>query len=128
MEPGVANFRFLFSQMGLVPPGSPDTISDTAFTGGMLNDATHLGDQLSNWTPEFKNEIDGLITITGDRHSTVEKRLAEVKKIFLVGETNATIHQALSVVGDVRKGHESGHEQFVWGLLSRNLLTADEIW
>lgn len=125
MEPGVANFRFLFSQMELVA----DTISDTAFIGGMLNDATaNLGDQLSNWTPEFKNDIDGLIMITGDRHSTVEKRLAEVKKIFLVGETNATIHQVLSVVGDVRKGHESGHEQFVWGLLSRNLLTADEIW
>jgi hypothetical protein len=123
----VANFRFLFSQMGLVDPDpQKDTIGDPAFTGGMFADASNLGDQVSNWNPEFK-DLDGLIMITGDRHSTVEKRLAEVKKIFLIGETNATVHQVLSVVGDVRPGHESGHEQFVWGLLSRNLLTANEI-
>jgi hypothetical protein len=114
--------------MGLVDPDPhKDTIGDPVFTGGMLADASNLGDQVSNWTHEFKKDIHGLIMITGDCHSTVEEKLAEIKKIFLVGETNATIHQVLSVVGDVRKGHESGHEQFVWGHLSRNLLTADEI-
>jgi hypothetical protein len=124
----VANFHFLFSQMGLVDPNpQKDTIGDPAFTDGMLRDASNIGDEVSNWTHEFKKDIHGLIMITGDCHSTVEARLAEVKKIFLLGETNATIHQVLSVVGDVRKGRESGHEQFVWGLLSWNLLAADEI-
>jgi hypothetical protein len=120
----VANFRFLFSQIGLVDPDpNKDTIGDTVFSHGMFADANHLGDQVSNWAPAFKNDIDGLIMVTGDCHSTVQERLAEVKKIFLVGQTNAIIHQVLSVVGDVRPGHEAGHEQFVWGLLSRNLLT-----
>jgi hypothetical protein len=114
--------------MGLVDPDpQKDTIGDPAFTGGMLADASNLGDQLSKWSSEFKTDIHGLIMITGDCHATVEKRVAEVKKIFLVGEANATIHQVRSIVGDVREGPESGHEQFVSGLLSRNLLTADEI-
>lgn len=128
MEPGVSlTFASYFSQMGLVDPDPHrDTIGDPAFTGGMRADASNLGDQLSNWTSKFKKDIHGLIMVTGDCHSTVEKRLAEVEKIFLVGETNATIHQVLSIVGDVRPGHEAGHEQFVWVLLSRNLLTADE--
>jgi hypothetical protein len=120
----VANFRFLFSQMGLVDPDpNKDTIGDPVFSLGMFADANNLGDQVSNWAPAFKNDIDGLIMVTGDCHWTVKERLAEVKEIFLVGQTNAIIHQVLCVVGDVRPGREAGHEQFVWGLLSRNLLT-----
>ena len=99
--------------MGLVDVDpSKGTVGDPAFNNGMLADAYNLGDQISNWTPEFK-DVDGLIMITGDCHSTVVTRLAEIETIFLVGETGATIHQVLSIVGDVREGRESGHEQFV---------------
>jgi hypothetical protein len=105
----VADFGFPSSQIGI-----PDEIGDPTFDKGMLKDAPALGDQVDpNWIPEFTQEIHGLIMITGDCHATVEARLADIKKIFLVGEESATIHEVLSLVGDVRPGRAAGHEQFV---------------
>jgi hypothetical protein len=70
---------------------------------------------------EFKQEIHGLILVTGDSRTTVEGRLADIKKIFLVGEESATIHEVVTLVGDVRPGDEAGHEQFVSRISSQSM-------
>lgn len=101
--------------------GINDEIGDSVFNGGMLADAQHLGDQGSSvsgkfdpdWIPEFKQEIHGLIMITAESRATVDKKLAMAKKIFSAGEKDATMHEVLSLVGDVRPGAQSGHEQSV---------------
>ena len=87
----------------------------------MLLDAEILGDpgqKLSNgfdpdWIPAFKQDIHGVILVSGDSHASVALKIAEVGKIFCFGTHNATVHEVLSLVGDVRPGKEKGHEQFV---------------
>ena len=54
-----------------------------------------------------------MLLVTGDSHETVNAAMSEVKKIFCVGTPQAAIHEVLQLVGDVRPGKESGHEQFV---------------
>jgi hypothetical protein len=103
----------------------------------MLADASNLGDPgspsfsgvfvPSTWITEFKQEIHGLILITGDCHATVDGRLADIEKIFLAGEENATIHEVLTLVGDVRPGDQSAHEQFVSRLPTQKISSADDI-
>ena len=66
-----------------------------------------------DWLPAFKKDIHGLILVTGDSHETVNAVMSDVKKIFSVGTPQAVIHEVLQLVGDVRPGKESGHEQFV---------------
>ena len=99
--------------------GIKDNIGDSAFSGGMLKDAKDLGDpgtataDTPDWVPAFKQGVDGMILVSGESHQTVADKLAEIEKIFLVGSHDATIHEALRIVGDVRPGKEKGHEQFV---------------
>ena len=87
----------------------------------MLNDAENLGDQgttssskkfVPDWVPAFKQKIDGMILVSGSHRSTVAKSLAEIEKIFNVGKHDATIHELIQIVGDVRPGKEKGHEQY----------------
>lgn len=95
----------------------------------MLADAKNLGDKATSTSgtfdpdqvPEFKQEIHGLILVTGESRATVEARLADIKKIFLVREESATIHEVLTLVGDVRPGDEAGHEQFVSRISSQSM-------
>lgn len=114
--------------------GIKDDIGDTAFDAGMLADAANLGDEgttsstgtfTPDWIPAFKNDIHGVFLVTGDRHGTVHETLHEIKKIFRVGAHHASIHEVLSLVGDVRPGKEKGHEQFVSWLSSQSLSIAD---
>jgi hypothetical protein len=101
--------------------GITDDIGDSVFNGGMLADAENLGDKGTKssgpfdpqWLDEYKEEIHGVILVTGDCHQTVKGKLEEIKDIFSVGEGDATVHEVLSVVGDVRPGKLSAHEQFV---------------
>ena len=88
----------------------------------MLAGAQALGDKGTtsasgafdpDWLPAFKKEIHGLILVTGDCHQTVNETLSDIKKIFSVGTPEASIHEVLHLVGDVRPGKEKGHEQFV---------------
>ena len=87
----------------------------------MLADAQDLGDKGStvsnnfvpDWVPAFKQEIDGLILVSGESHLTVEEKLLEIERIFQIGTFNASIHKMISIVGDVRPGKEKGHEQSV---------------
>jgi Dyp-type peroxidase family len=101
--------------------GITDDIGDSVFNNGMLLDAKGLGDKGTEssgpfdpqWLDEYKEEIHGVILVTGDSHKTVKGKLEEIKDIFSVGEDDATVHEVLSVVGDVRPGKLSAHEQFV---------------
>lgn len=98
-----------------------DDIGDGAFNAGMLADADSLGDAGTtsadgfepSWDPEFKQEIHGLILIAGDCHATADRSLAVIKEIFSVGKQDATIQEVVRIVGDVRPGELSAHEQSV---------------
>ncbi|OCH94868.1 peroxidase TAP [Obba rivulosa] len=116
----LAGVNIAFSHSGLAKLGITDEIGDTAFDGGMLADAQDLGDQgttsggtfTPNWIPAFKNPVHGVILISGDSHVTTAATLLEIEKIFAVGTSNATLHEVLRLVGDVRPGDEKGHEHF----------------
>jgi hypothetical protein len=107
---------FQLSQMGIY-----DEIGDSVFSAGMLADAENLGDKGTKssgtfdpaWIPEFKAVIHGLILVTGDNRTTTEESLEKIKTIFSVGKADASIHQVLRLVGDVRPGALAAHEQFV---------------
>lgn len=117
----LSGVNLVFSHKGLLQLGIKDDIGDTAFTGGMLADASNLGDQgtgsspatfVPDWIPAFKQDIHGMILISGDCHVSVAETLAEIEQIFWVGAHNAIIHEVLRIVGDVRPGRETGHEHF----------------
>ena len=74
---------------------------------------TPSGDLIPDWFPAFKQDIHGVILISGDSHPTVEERLRDISKIFSVGAHNATIHEVTKIVGDVRPGDQKAHEQSV---------------
>ena len=99
-----------------------DEIGDSAFDGGQFADASDLGDQgttdssgkfTPNWIPAFKSPIHGVILISGDSQVTVDLTWATIQTIFAVGSPLATIHEVLTLVGNVRPGAEKGHEQWV---------------
>ena len=89
----------------------------------MLADAANLGDQGAtatsppDWIPAFKQDIHGMFLVSGNHHETVEEKLEEVGRIFSLNGHNATIHEVIRIVGDVRPGKEKGHEQSVSRLL-----------
>ena len=81
---------------------------------GLHDKGTTTGSKFDpDWLPAFKQQIDGVILITGECHPTVNEKLAEIKKIFKVDTQAASIHKVASIVGDVRPGSEKGHEQSV---------------
>ena len=119
--------------------GIKDDIGDPAFNGGMLHDASDLGDKgtsssngfIPDWIPAFKQDIHGLILVSGDCHASVAEKLAEIEEIFSVRGHDATIHEVIRIVGDVRPGKEKGHEQYVLYLPSKTLLNANlslQLW
>ena len=116
----VSGVNIVFSHKGLSKIGITDEIGDSAFDNGMLADAKNLGDKgttsankfTPDWVPAFKGDIHGMILVSGDSHATVAKKLLEVESIFHVGTHQATIHEVLRIVGDVRPGKEAGHEHF----------------
>jgi hypothetical protein len=78
----------------------------------MLADVPNLGDNLDNWDAEFKQDIHGVILVTGSSHPKIDETLAKVKAIFKVGDaTNATVTEVTQLDGHVRPGDISGHEQ-----------------
>ncbi|KAH9941342.1 peroxidase TAP [Amylocystis lapponica] len=123
VEPGLiklSGVNIAFSHTGLVKLGITADIGDSAFKEGQLADAANLGDQGTttngvfspNWIPAFKNLVHGVILVSGDSHPTVEETLCTVEAILGVGRIDATIHEVLRIVGDVRPGAQKGHEHF----------------
>lgn len=94
-------------------------MGDAAFTGGQLADASDLGDAgandankkfVPNWINAFKNQIHGVVIISGDCDLTVTATQAVVLGIFNIG-ARITLHEILTLKGVVRPGDEKGHEQ-----------------
>lgn len=83
------------------------------------------GEFSPDWLPAFKQDIHGMFLVSGNRHKTVDEKLEEVGKIFSMGAHDATIHELIRIVGDVRPGKQKGHEQFVPWFSLAILLTAD---
>ncbi|CAD6591576.1 MAG: hypothetical protein ASARMPREDX12_006552 [Alectoria sarmentosa] len=114
----ISGVNIVFSQKGLTKMGINEDIKDTAFSKGMHEDAPNLGDpgtatsDSPDWVPAFKHGVDGMVLVSGESHSTVAEKLAEIERTFFVGAPFATIHEALRIVGDVRPGKEKGHEHF----------------
>ncbi|KAL9100162.1 MAG: hypothetical protein Q9163_004427 [Psora crenata] len=116
----MAGVNIAFSHKGLAKMEITDDIGDTAFNAGMLADAQRLGDPGStssgsfnpDWIPAFKNDVHGVVIVSGDCRHRVAKQLRRIKDIFGAGTHNASIHEVLQLVGDVRPGKEKGHEHF----------------
>lgn len=102
-----ADFRTLLSQME-IGKEPKDRIGDAPFEAGMQADSK-LNDDQELWDPAFKQEIHGLIVLTGDCQPTVDEKLAEAKEIL-----GTSIHEIKRIDGNVRPGDQDGHEQFVF--------------
>ncbi|KDQ22873.1 DyP-type peroxidase [Pleurotus ostreatus PC15] len=109
-----------FSHLGLQKLGITDDLSDNAFTTGQRKDAEILGDPGSKngdaftpaWEAPFLKDIHGVIFVAGDCHGSVNKKLDEIKHIFGVGTSHASISEVTHVRGDVRPGDVHAHEHF----------------
>ena len=116
----MSGVNIVFSHKGLLELGIKEEIGDSAFDKGMFADAEFLGDKgitdankfNPDWVPAFKGVIHGMILVSGECHATVAKKLKEIEGIFSVGAHDATIHEVIRIVGDVRPGKEAGHEHF----------------
>ncbi|KAL9118951.1 MAG: hypothetical protein Q9187_004496, partial [Circinaria calcarea] len=117
----MSGVNLAFTHKGLVKLGINDEIGDSAFDKGMLADSMHLGDQGTtspsgafdpDWIPAFKQEIHGLILISGDSQVSVDRRKGEIERIFRVRTHSPTIHKVIRIIGDVRPGELKGHEHF----------------
>lgn len=93
---------------------------DTAFFKGQRLDAgENLGDKgtgtgesfVPDWDEPFKQDLHGVIIVTGDCHATVDKTLHNIEHIFGVGSNAPSIVEITSVRGDARPGKLSAHEQ-----------------
>lgn len=87
-------------------------IGDDGFKNGMLADASSLGDDLNDWDHNFRKEIHGVIVYTANSPSVLERTIRDIKKIFRIGDKDATIAKVALLDGQTRPGSESGHEHF----------------
>ena len=85
----------------------------------MLQGAKQLGDDVDKWLPEFKNDIHGVILVTGGQQSAVDDKLNAIKSVFNLNTgKDSSISQGISITGDVRTADgQKGHEQSVISLV-----------
>ncbi|RDX44006.1 Dyp-type peroxidase [Lentinus brumalis] len=117
----LSGINISFSHSGLVKLGITDDLGDAAFAKGQFADSATLADPGStdangnfvpNWIPAFKNPIHGVVLVSGDSELTVTATQAIVNGIFNIGAHNATMHEVLTIKGQVRPKDEKGHEHF----------------
>nr|WAW38308.1 DyP-type peroxidase [Cyanosporus caesius] len=102
----LSGVNIAFSHSGLVKTGVTDDIGDAAFTSDCH------GTFEPNWVPAFKNPVHGVILVSGSSRLVVEVTVLEIETILKVGCVDATVHEVLRVVADVRPGDQKGHEHF----------------
>lgn len=85
---------------------------------GSLGDTVDSHSQPAQWDAEFKQDIHGVILITGNSHPQIDTALTDVKNIL--GATIQIVHQ---IEGHTRPGDISGHEQYVSCLQPKNVLS-----
>ena len=99
--------------MGIDDSSLATTGATDPFIIGQEQDAlTNLGDPKSadgktpDWDPHFLKDIHGFIQISGDSHTTINIKKAEIELIF-----RSSIKEIITIRGDVRPGAEDGREQ-----------------
>ncbi|KAF1960067.1 Dyp-type peroxidase [Byssothecium circinans] len=111
----VSGVNIAFSAKGLQKLNITGDLRESLFTNGMKSGARSLGDLgtvqgnsfVPDWDDTFMGEIHGVTLVTGDSRATVDKKLEEVKSIFL-----GSVKEVSTVVGDVRPDEEKGNEHF----------------
>ncbi|KAI0833767.1 Dyp-type peroxidase [Trametes gibbosa] len=110
-----------FSHFGLRKMGINDNLQDALYMNGQKNDSQSLGDPGEaapfqpfdpHWDPAFKSDTHGVILIAGDSDDTVTATREKINQIFSVGAFGATIHETITLKGNVRPGDQKGHEHF----------------
>ncbi|KAF5375783.1 hypothetical protein D9757_008980 [Collybiopsis confluens] len=97
-----------FSQRGLSALGVTDSLGDSLFSSGQLAGATSLGDQTSNWVPQFAgSDIDGVLLIASDTVDNVNNTLSALQNSI-----NGSISEVYRIQGAARPGDQQGHEHF----------------
>jgi hypothetical protein len=77
----------------------------------MLADAKELGDDVSDWDSNFKEDIHGVILVTANDDVVLDRALRHVKEVFHVGHNHSAIEEVTSLVGKTRPKAQDGHEQ-----------------
>ncbi|PPQ90336.1 hypothetical protein CVT25_007738 [Psilocybe cyanescens] len=118
----IVGVNISFSHVGFKKLNIDDSkLHDTAFFKGQRLDAgENLGDKgtgtgesfVPDWDEPFKQDLHGVIIVTGDCHATVDKTLHNIEHIFGVGSNAPSIVEITSVRGDARPGKLSAHEHF----------------
>ncbi|KAF8804040.1 Dyp-type peroxidase, partial [Phlegmacium glaucopus] len=108
-----------FAKLGIDDSSlSPGGATDPFLIGQEQDAIKNLGDPKKSdgttpdWDDHFLQDIHGLILISGESHSTIEKKKAEIDHIFKVGTPLSSIKEIITIRGDVRPGAESAHEHF----------------
>ena len=89
----------------------PADLKDDGFTAGQLADAKGLGDEMNGngtpeWNPQWKQNIDGVLSVAGSSPQSVEKLVHQARAIL-----GSSIKDIIALDGHVRPGKEKGHEQ-----------------
>jgi hypothetical protein len=110
-----------YSQLNFLQIGvnDADLTRDANFAAGQKKDAESLGDKgtgtgptyVPDWEKPFLQDIHGLILVSGDSQESVKKALDGAKKTFGVGTPTPSIKEVTTIVGKVRPGNLSAHEQ-----------------
>ncbi|KAJ3566218.1 hypothetical protein NP233_g7137 [Leucocoprinus birnbaumii] len=93
-------------------------LTEATFQKGAIADAPSLNDpllpstQTPDWEQEFLNGIDGLLLVAGSDHDSVQKKIAQIQKVFPADPNHSSITIVKTITGDVRPGDQSGHEHF----------------
>jgi hypothetical protein len=97
-----------------------ETLDDAAFARGQKADSYDLGDPRDpsqsaepNWIPEFKEQLDFVILITGETSHRLTERLQRVETILGINTDKASVRQIIALEGNVRPEPHKGHEQSV---------------
>ncbi|KAF5375779.1 hypothetical protein D9757_008977 [Collybiopsis confluens] len=97
-----------FSQRGLTALGVTDNLGDSDFSSGQFSGASSLGDQTSNWVPQFSGtDIDGVLLLASDTIDNVNTMLSNIETAV-----NGSVSEVYRIQGAARPGSEQGHEHF----------------
>ena len=102
-----------FTAEGLKVLGSDTAGMDASFLAGASTQAPSLNDpldgtgKLSTWLPQFRDEIHGVLLVTGETPEAVDEHTDKV-----VGDLGNAIQEVRRERGVVRPGREEGHEHF----------------
>lgn len=99
------------SSLAVLGPTDPFIVGQEKDAINNLGDPRQSNGTTPDWDPAFLKDIHGVILISGESHSTIEKKKAEIDLIFGVKSPSASISEIIVLRGDVRPGAESGHEQ-----------------